>query len=127
MTGHPHQTRRRRAADHDPGSAQDITDPHTGGSRVLSRKCDTCILRPGNRMHLGPGRLAELLARTLPHTYVVCHKTLTYGEFPEYGPAICRGFADKYGERSWAITLLRRCGRLVEVPPPGDDGTATTA
>jgi hypothetical protein len=78
-------------------------------------------------MHLGPGRLAELLARTLPDTYVVCHKTLTYGEFPDYGPAICRGFADRYGERSWAITLLRRCGRLVEVPPPGDDDTATTA
>jgi hypothetical protein len=125
MTEHSHHTRRHRAAEHDPGPAQDITDPTTGGSRILSRKCDTCILRPGNLMRLGPGRLADLLARTLPRSYVVCHETLTYGVNPDYGPAICRGFADRYGDRSWAITLLRRCGRLVEVAPPGDDVTAT--
>ena len=27
------------------GSPQDITDPATGGSRLLSARCSTCILR----------------------------------------------------------------------------------
>ena len=33
-------------------------------------------------------------------TFVVCHDTLTYGDFPDYGPAICRGFYDAYKDKS---------------------------
>ncbi len=120
MTEHQKRIERSRARTRDRGPVQDITDPDTGGSRILSRPCDTCVLRAGNLMHLDPGRLAALLADALPDSYVVCHETLTYGDFPDYGPAICRGFADRFGDKSWAITLLRRCGRLVEVPPPND-------
>jgi hypothetical protein len=105
---------------------QDISDSATGESRVLSERCTTCIFRPGNLMFLEPGRLASLLAATLPNSYVVCHDTLTYGNFPDYGPAMCRGFVDRYGERSWVVRLLRRCGRFVEVSPPVD-GDAPTA
>lgn len=108
-----------RARQRDRSPVQDITDPHTGGSRILSKQCETCLLRPGNPMHLAPGRLARILAEALPASFIICHETLTYGAFPNYGPAICRGFANRYGDRSWAITLLRRLGRLVEVPPPG--------
>jgi hypothetical protein len=50
---------------------------------------------------------------------VVCHDTLTYGDFPDYGPAICRGFYDAYKDKSPALILLRAYQRLAEVPPPG--------
>jgi hypothetical protein len=37
-------------ADADDGHLlQDITDPATGLSRLLSERCSTCILRPGAR------------------------------------------------------------------------------
>lgn len=63
------------------GYRQDITDPATGLSRLLSEQCATCILRPGDPMHLGAERLRAFLSETLRKgTYVVCHDTLTYGE-----------------------------------------------
>jgi len=98
---------------------QDITDPATGGSRLLSRQCATCILRHGDPMHLGPERLREIIGQALASgSFVVCHDTLTYGDFPGYGPAICRGFYDAYRSRSPALILLQAFRRLVEVPPP---------
>jgi guanyl-specific ribonuclease Sa len=98
---------------------QDITDPTTGGSRLLSERCATCILAAGDRMHLGPERLQAFIADALAAgTFVVCHDTLTYGNYPDYGPAICRGFYDAYAGRSPALSLLRACQRLVEVSPP---------
>lgn len=96
---------------------QDITDPATGGSRLLSECCTTCILAAGDRMPLGPERLRAVIAGALAAgTFVVCHDTLTYGDYPDYGPAICRGYYDAYADRSPALTLLRACQRLVEVP-----------
>ena len=103
----------------DANMPQDITDPATGGSRLLSERCATCILAAGDRMHLGPERLRAVIAEALAAgTFVVCHDTLTYGNYPDYGPAICRGFYDAYAASSPALTLLRACHRLVEVPPP---------
>ena len=62
------------------GLPQDITDPATGLSRLLSGRCSTCILRPGDKMHLGPEQTAAFVRRVLAEgTYVVCHQTLTYG------------------------------------------------
>ena len=108
--------------DLDPSGAnmpQDITDPATGGSRLLSERCATCILAAGDRMYLGPERLRAVIADVLAAgTFVVCHDTLTYGDYPDYGPAICRGFYDAYANRSPALILLRACQRLVEVLPP---------
>lgn len=56
-------------------------------------------------MHLGPGRLRAIIDQT--------------PVFPDYGPAICRGFYDAYAARSPALIFLRAWRRLVEVPPPG--------
>jgi hypothetical protein len=51
----------------------------------------------GDPMHLGPDRTAAFIRQVLDAgSYVVCHDTLTYGDFPDYGPAICRGFFDAY-------------------------------
>src|SRR4051812_40493170 len=99
---------------------QDITDPTTGRSRILNRQCGTCILRPGDPMWLGAERLREVLGDARRQgTYVVCHETLTYGGHPEFGPAICRGFADAYDTS--ALRVLRRCDRLIAVEPPHVD------
>ncbi len=105
-------------------SPQDITDPATGLSRLLSGRCSTCILRPGDKMHLGPEQTAAFVRRVLAEgTYVVCHQTLTYG-YPDFGPAICRGFFDAYAGRSPALRLLRAFGRLTEIDPPRPGGDA---
>jgi hypothetical protein len=73
---------------------QDITDRATGLSRLLSERCSTCILRPGDKMHLGPEQTAVFVQHALTEgTYVVCHQTLTYGDNADFGPAICRGFS----------------------------------
>ena len=98
---------------------QDITDPATGLSRLLSERCSTCVMRPGDLMHLGPERTREFIGQTLARgSYVTCHQTLTFGDHPGYGPAICRGFFDAYASQSPALILLRAFRRLTEVPPP---------
>ena len=108
-------------------SRQDITDAATGGSRLLSSRCATCILRRGDLMHLGGAYLKEIISQALPDSYVVCHDTLTYGDHPGYGPAICRGFFEAYAGQSTALILLRAYRRLVEVPPPEAASPGTAA
>lgn len=100
-------------------TVQDITDPTTGKSRLLTTPCATCIFRAGNPMHLEPGRLAHLVADALTRDrYIICHDTLTYGPHPGYGPAICRGFHDGYRHRSIAIRLMYALDNITEIPPP---------
>jgi len=102
-----------------PDWRQDISDPATGLSRLLTERCGTCILSPGDPMHLGPERTAAFIRQVLAErSYVVCHDTLTYGDLPGYGPAICRGFFDAYRTRSAALLILQAGRRLTEVPPP---------
>jgi hypothetical protein len=102
-----------------PDWRQDISDPAAGLSRLLSEPCGTCILSPGDPMHLGPERTAAFIRQVLAErSYVVCHNTLTYGDFPGYGPAICRGFFDAYRTRSAALLILQAGRRLTEVAPP---------
>jgi hypothetical protein len=102
-----------------PNWRQNISDSATGLSRLLSERCATCILRPGDPMHLGPERTAAFIRQVLAkRSYVPCHDTLTYGGFPDYGPAICRGFFDAYRTRSAALLILQAGRRLIEVPPP---------
>lgn len=114
------------AADEGAAVRQDITDRTTGLSRLLSERCSTCILRPGDKMHLGPEQTAAFVRQVLAEgTYVICHQTLTYGDHPGYGPAICRGFFDAYAARSPALILLRACRRLADVPPPEAASPAT--
>ena len=104
---------------------QDITDPATGLSRLLSERCSTCILRHGDKMHLGAEHTAAFVRQALDEgSYVVCHQTLTYGDHPGFGPAICRGFFDAYATRSPALRLLQAFSRLAEVEPPRPEADA---
>ena len=64
-----------------PDWRQDISDPGSCLSRLLSERCATCILRPGDPMHLGAERTAAFIRHALDAgSYVVCHETLTYGD-----------------------------------------------
>jgi hypothetical protein len=95
--------------------------------RVLSERCATCVFRPGNLMHLRPGRLRELVRENLAAgALLTCHDTLSYGAHPEVGEAVCRGFWDRYRQQTNTWRVMERLSRLLdrpwweEVPPPAD-------
>jgi|SRR4051812_42412759 hypothetical protein len=97
-------------------------DPVTRKPRLLSEQCATCIFRPGNPMHLRAGRVKEMVTETLNNgATITCHDTLDYGEHPDFGEAVCRGFYDKYGPRSNLVRIMERLGGFTEVPPPGQE------
>jgi hypothetical protein len=51
------------------GPPEDIT----GLSRLLAARCSTCILRPGDKMHLGARHAAAFIRHVQAEgTYVVC-------------------------------------------------------
>ncbi|TYC73809.1 hypothetical protein [Streptomyces sp. CB01881] len=103
--------------DDDPAPA--VADPATGEVRVLADLCGTCIYRPGNLMHLAPGRLRQLAQEALARRgHIVCHSTLPALAPPGTKGAICRGFANAHGSAIFALRMAPLIGRLVEVPPP---------
>jgi hypothetical protein len=96
----------------------DTRDPVTGLCRVLSEMCSTCVFRPGNPMHLEPGRLAEIVkANRDRETLLTCHQTLPYGDHPDFGPASCFGFWERFGKDLLAGRLARMIG-IQRVKPP---------
>lgn len=96
-----------------------VVDPVTGYLRVLSERCSTCIFRAGNPMYLEPGKLQNMIRQALWNgDWIICHQTLSYGDHPDFGGAICRGFFDAYGNRSVLLLIADRYDVIVEVPPP---------
>lgn len=65
------------------------------GKKVHVRRamCDTCIFRPGNLMHLEPGRVDEMVAGCGDEGAIPCHHHLYKGE--EHEP-VCAGFMKKH-------------------------------
>jgi hypothetical protein len=89
-----------------------MTDQHLPG--VFAEMCSTCIFKPGNLMHLHPGRLKDLVDQNLARgTLLICHKT-TYGQAPE--EIVCRGFYDAYGPQQAVYQVVQRLGGFREVP-----------
>ena len=87
--------------------------------RVLAEKCSTCIFRPGNPMRLRPGRVKDMVDTALRGGgYITCHKTLSYGDHPEIGEAVCRGFYDAHGPASNLLRIYERLGGFEEVAAP---------
>ena len=77
-------------------SGPSVADWEAGKTRLLSEQCQTCIFRAGNPMRLTPGRLKDLLHEARDG-FIVCHSTLPGMAPAGYpGPAVCRGFADRY-------------------------------
>jgi hypothetical protein len=94
-----------------------VGDPDLGKTRLLSRQCDTCIFRPGNPMHLSPGRLHELVEQARAEEgFIVCHETLPHHRYPDAKPAVCRGFYQRYTTQ--AVHLIQALWGFVEVDPP---------
>lgn len=101
-------------------SRESCFDPVTHRPRLLSRQCGTCLFRPGNPMHLRPGRLKSMVTDALRQGVqgIICHDTLSYGGHPDSGGALCRGFYDRYGPQSNFIRVMERIGGFTEVDPP---------
>lgn len=74
--------------------------------RVALEQCSTCIFRPGNLMHLNPGRLAEMVKDVrAKEGYVTCHDTL---DLPLRQRVICRGSFDRF--KTQIIQMAERMG-----------------
>lgn len=77
---------------------------------VYSRRCDTCVFHPGNRMRLQPGRLADIVATNRQRgTLLVCHQT-TYGQRTQ--EVVCRGYMDAYGAETNVVRVMQRLATL---------------
>jgi hypothetical protein len=77
--------------------------------RLLRSQCSTCVFRPGNKMQLAAGRLADLVRSALADEgFIVCHQTLPYGGHEGVLQAVCRGFADRYSTQQ--LQLAERLG-----------------
>lgn len=80
---------------------------------VLNRKCDTCIYRPGNLMHLNDGRRDSMAAKAVANqTVISCHETL------DGARSVCRGFYDVHGRQILALVLARSLRVLKFDDPP---------
>lgn len=87
--------------------------------QVFARQCSTCVFRPGNPMHLRPGRLADLVRTNLAAgAALICHKT-THGAHPEIGETVCAGWFERYGGRTTSIQVM---GRLAQLRGEAGDG-----
>ena len=126
MTAEPHQTEEILDAETDAtDSAQDPDwgQPYRDGKvHVMAEKCGTCVFHPGNRMHLSPGRLADM-ADHVKETGVpfACHQTLSYAadKYRDHygGNALCRGAVDAYGDQSMIMRMAHAVGNIEEVEP----------
>lgn len=100
----------------------DRLDPPVGDEirrivQTMAERCDTCIFRPGNLMHLQEGRVQSMVrAAQAGEGHITCHKTLTWKL-----AAICRGYieADKH-RRSLALRVIA-AGLAKEVKVDGND------
>lgn len=97
-----------------------------GKVHVMSDKCSTCVFRPGNLMHLSPGRLKGMVDHVqetgVPFS---CHQTLPYAEgaYVEHygGAALCHGAVERYGEDSIIMRMAHAHEIIESVEPYGAD------
>lgn len=89
-----------------------------GKVHVVREKCATCIFRPGNPMHLKPGRVKEMVEACIEDGGpITCHKTLPYAAEQADQQAVCRGFFDSYKEQVPALLMASAMGVIEEVDP----------
>ena len=80
-----------------------------GMVHIMSRRCDTCIFRPGNLMQLERGRVAAMVAEAKrKDSCIPCHET-THGQAK--GKAVCRGFFELYATMPLRLALVM--GKIV--------------
>lgn len=107
----------------DPETGWPNPEPYRDGRvHVMAEKCSTCVFRPGNVMHLPPGRLKELTDHVQESgAPFSCHQTLPYAgaEHVEFygGAALCAGAVENYGDDSPQIQLARALDVITYVDP----------
>ena len=80
-----------------------------GKVHVLKSWCETCIFRPGNLMHLRPGRVEQMVKEAVrKESCITCHSTLD-----TVCPAVCRGFFDRY--KTAPLQIAERLGYIEEM------------
>lgn len=80
---------------------------------VLSRKCSTCIFRPGNKMHLEHGGVKSMVQACIEdNTVIVCHQTL------DEPRSTCRGLYDLHKGDIVAIRLAHALDIIAFDDPP---------
>lgn len=91
-------------------------------SNVMRQMCSTCIFRPGNPMHLRPGRLEDMCRETdAKDTNVICHKSKgLMDEIPV--EAFCRGSVDRRPGKlvrfmEWAGAKMNEVDDPAPLPP----------
>lgn len=92
----------------------------TARPQLLTRRCTTCVFRPGNPMDLPAGQLNDIVEHNRAIGALLrCHQTLSYGAHPETGQAACRGFYDAYGPELLAVRIAELAmGGFDEIDPP---------
>jgi hypothetical protein len=103
-----------------------VIDRESGKVRVLSRRCETCVFRPGTPFE---GRAEDLAAANVAAgALLTCHSTLPYGDHPEFGPAVCAGFWARHGMQIAAGRIARFMLGVIRIAPPTPScETAATA
>ena len=95
-----------------------------GHVRVLSRRCDTCIFRPGALMGLTRACFEDVVRRNVDAgTLLTCHATLPYGAHPDFGPAVCAGFWAQHAMATAAGRMARFILGITRIAPPTDRST----
>jgi hypothetical protein len=95
-----------------------------GKPQAMSRKCGTCILRPGGSSLVPPEVVRDVIARhRAVGSVVTCHKTLPDlpGSRPELGYTACRGFLDAYPDTLGAAIVGPFFGGWHLIDPPEED------
>lgn len=83
---------------------------------VLSEMCETCVFRPGNQMHLAPGRLRGMVDGAREDmSSITCHSTLETDQ-----QAVCRGFYDRHSTPP--LEVAKNMGLIAEDQPPTKKG-----
>lgn len=78
---------------------------------VCEKMCSTCVFRPGNLMHLNPGRVEDMIEEaTRNESAIICHSTL------EGDNAVCCGFFLQHATST--LQVAERLGYIDFVPPP---------
>lgn len=81
------------------------------GLRIMADQCSTCIFRPGNPMHLTPGRVRGMVEDVVrDDSFTQCHQTL--GCKPGEG-ALCAGMTDRHAGQ--LVRIFERLGFIEKV------------
>ncbi len=124
MTEHDGHQSRATTTDATEPAIGNVVDRCTGLPRLLTRKCITCIFRPGNLMHLNDGAREDMVHAALRrNSWIVCHSTLPASGRSIGSQAICRGFWDVHARDSFGCRLAIAFGGPTLLQPPATHDT----